>query len=94
VAIEWTTWPANSSNPVARRTLPWLTDVRTLALAEACDRLGETEREQLLLTEFVVRQGLLFEPNRALTFGFVQYQERVRSVFWQTLTNRGQPERL
>ena len=56
----------------------WLADIRTLARAEACRRLDDTDGEQAALGEFWPRQALLFEPNHAFNFGFIGYQERLK----------------
>jgi hypothetical protein len=36
------------------------------------------DREQAALSEFLPRQALLFEPNHAFTFGFIDYQETLK----------------
>lgn len=56
----------------------WLADVRTLARAEACYRLGDAHGEQAALSLFWPKQGMLFEPNHAFNFGFIGYQERLK----------------
>ncbi|MFO0835002.1 MAG: hypothetical protein U0638_08535 [Phycisphaerales bacterium] len=66
----------------------WLKDVRTLALAEAAHRFGEEEEEARCIQAFLEEQPLLLEPEWLLQFGFVQYSERVRSVFWPSATGR------
>jgi len=62
----------------------WLEDVRTLAQAEACHRLGNAEAEAAALSRFWPRQGLLFEPNHAFDFGFLPYQERLKPDYRST----------
>ncbi|HVS07002.1 MAG TPA: hypothetical protein VHK65_12700 [Candidatus Dormibacteraeota bacterium] len=57
---------------------PWLEDVRTLARAELFHRFDKPEREQAALSEFWPRQALLFEPNHAFHFGFLDYQEKLK----------------
>lgn len=57
---------------------PWLADIRTLARAELFRRFDMPDREQSALSEFWPRQGLLFEPNHAFNFGFIDYQERLK----------------
>ena len=56
----------------------WLEDIRTLARAELFDRFEMRDREEAALSEFWPRQALLFEPNHAFTFGFLDYQERLK----------------
>jgi len=59
----------------------WLEDVRTLARAEACNRLGSADGEATALLRFWPRQALLFEPNHAFDFGFISYQERLKPEY-------------
>ena len=57
---------------------PWLADIRTLARAELFNRFQLPDREQAALAEFWPRQALLFEPNHAFNFGFIDYQETLK----------------
>jgi len=36
------------------------------------------DREQAALSEFWPRQAMLFEPNHAFNFGFIDYQETLK----------------
>ncbi len=56
----------------------WLADIRTLARAELFRRFGMPDREQSALSEFWPRQVMLFEPNHAFTFGFIDYQATLK----------------
>jgi hypothetical protein len=56
----------------------WLSDIRTLALAEAAHRLGEPNREEGHVEKFLSRQPLLFEPDIAVTFHMLRYQEDLK----------------
>jgi hypothetical protein len=56
----------------------WLEDIRTLARAELFHRFDMPDREEAALSEFLPRQALLFEPNHAFTFGFIDYQETLK----------------
>jgi tetratricopeptide (TPR) repeat protein len=56
----------------------WLEDVRTLARAELFHRFDMPDREQAALSEFWPRQAMLFEPNHAFNFGFIDYQETLK----------------
>jgi tetratricopeptide (TPR) repeat protein len=56
----------------------WLEDIRNLARAELFHRFDMPDREQAALSEFLPRQALLFEPNHAFTFGFIDYQETLK----------------
>jgi hypothetical protein len=57
---------------------PWLADIRTLAKAELYHRFDMPDREQQALAEFWPRQPMLFEPNHAFYFGFIDYQETLK----------------
>jgi hypothetical protein len=57
---------------------PWLADIRTLALAEAAHRLGDRRLEQQRIEAFLVRQPMLFEPDIALNFHLLRYQETLK----------------
>src|SRR5438067_6107990 len=57
---------------------PWLADIRTLAKAELFHRFDMPDREPSALSEFWPRQALLFEPNHAFHFGFIDYQETLK----------------
>jgi hypothetical protein len=56
----------------------WLEDIRTLALAAAAHRLGDAEIEHEQIDRFRARQPLLFEPDIALNFHLLRYQERLK----------------
>jgi hypothetical protein len=56
----------------------WLEDIRTLARGEAFHRFEMADREQAAFAQFVARQALLFEPNHAFNFGFLDYQETLK----------------
>jgi len=59
----------------------WLADIRTLAHAELYHRFGMTDREQEALAEFWPPQAMLFEPNHAFNFGFIDYQETLKARY-------------
>src|SRR5438067_968269 len=56
----------------------WLEDIQTLARAELFRRFQMPDREEAALSEFWPRQALLFEPNHAFHFGFIDYQETLK----------------
>jgi hypothetical protein len=57
----------------------WLSDIRTLALAEAAHRLGSPSVESEYIENFLTRQPLLFEPDIAVNFHLLRYQESLKS---------------
>jgi tetratricopeptide (TPR) repeat protein len=56
----------------------WLEDVRTLAKAEVAHRFGQSEMESKHVAAFLQRQPMLFEPDIALNFYLLQYQESLK----------------
>lgn len=60
------------------RDFTWLEDIRTLAIAEVAHRLGATAIEQGNMDIFLSRQPMLFEPDIALNFHLLRYQERLK----------------
>jgi hypothetical protein len=57
---------------------PWLEDIRTLAKAEIAARFGQPDVERAHIGTFLERQPLLFEPDVALSFHLLEYQERLK----------------
>jgi hypothetical protein len=64
---------------LSEQDLPWLEDMRTLALAEAAHRLGDPALESDRVDAFLARQPMLFEPDLALSFHLLRYQERLKA---------------
>lgn len=59
---------------------PWLNDVKTLGKAEIAGRLGDKQKESELLDKYFDAQLLMFEPFISFDFGFVDYQETIKSL--------------
>lgn len=57
---------------------PWLADIRTLAKAEIAHRFSLPDVEKKRVDEFMARQAMLFEPDIALNFHLLRYQERLK----------------
>lgn len=57
---------------------PWLADIRTLAKAEIAHRFSQSDVERHRVEEFMVRQAMLFEPDIALNFYLLRYQEHLK----------------
>ncbi len=63
--------------------VPWLEDIRTLAQAETARRFGFPADEDARVRAFLARQPMLFEPDIALTFHLLRYQELLKPrVAW------------
>jgi len=57
---------------------PWLEDIRTLAKAEIAARFAQPDVERAHIEIFLKRQPMLFEPDIALSFHLLEYQERLK----------------
>lgn len=66
------------SETLSANDFAWLEDIRTLALAEIAHRFGHATEEQRLIDAFLVKQPMLFEPDIALNFHLLRYQERLK----------------
>ena len=62
------------------RDFPWLSDVVLLARCEAAHRLDPAV-EPALIDSFFTRQPLLFEPDHALNFRVLAYQEYLKQLY-------------
>lgn len=57
---------------------PWLADIRTLAKAEIAHRFSKPDIERKRIDEFMAKQAMLFEPDIALNFHLLRYQEHLK----------------
>lgn len=64
---------------LSEKDFAWLEDIRSLALAEAAHRFGEHGLEQGYVEQFMKKQPMLFEPDIALNFHLLRYQENLKS---------------
>ena len=60
---------------------PWLANIRTLAKAEIAHRYSQPDVESNRVDEFMARQPMLFEPDIALNFHLLRYQEHLKQRF-------------
>ena len=58
----------------------WLADVRLISLCELAARAGDLESEERLKSDFLKRQPLLFEPDHAVNFHLLPYQEKLKPI--------------
>jgi tetratricopeptide (TPR) repeat protein len=63
---------------VGGERLAWYQDVRNLALAEAAHCFGDAEEEQARTDAFLQRQPMLLQPDVALRFHLLRYQEHLK----------------
>lgn len=65
----------------ADQDFTWLDDMRLLARCELAHRAENKSREAELQAEFFRRQPLLFEPDHAINFNLLVYQENLKGLF-------------
>lgn len=58
-----------------------MADIRTLAKAEIAHRFSNPDIERKRVDEFMARQSMLFEPDIALNFHLLRYQELLKPRF-------------
>ena len=68
---------------LAEHDFPWLKDIRTLAKSEAAHRFDQPAFEHEHVAAFLVRQPMLFEPDIALNFHLLRYQEQLKPLYQQ-----------
>jgi hypothetical protein len=61
-----------------RQHVPWLNDVILLAVCQLAGRAGNEPEESRLRADFVRRQPMLLEPNHAMYFNLLEYQESLK----------------
>jgi len=66
---------------LAANDFPWLNDMRLLAKCELARKTGRAEEEAALRKQFLARQPLLFEPDNAVNFNLLRYQESLRANY-------------
>lgn len=65
---------------------PWLEDVRTILLAKLNHKHARPEEEKYK-GQFLLRQKLLLEPDHAVSFFLLDYQELLKREF-QAIRNQ------
>jgi len=71
--------------PMTSQDFRWLEDVRTLATAAAAHRFGIDAVERNHREAFLKRQPMLFEPDHAVNFLLLGYQEQLKPTVLQSL---------
>jgi hypothetical protein len=72
---------------LAENDFPWLSDVALVHKARAYWKSGSTEPERIARSQFMARQRMLFEPDHAYAFAFLDYQEQLRPAYQQARAN-------
>jgi hypothetical protein len=67
---------------ITKDDFSWLEDMRLLAKCELEKRRTNIEKEKELQKKFLEKQPLLFEPDHALNFNLLDYQENLK-IFYQ-----------
>jgi hypothetical protein len=80
---------ALQSIELAESDFPWLRDVILLHTARCYWRAGRPDEETVERARFLDRQKLLFEPDHAFGFAFLDYQEELRPVYQSTRGEQG-----
>jgi hypothetical protein len=62
---------------------PWLEDVRTILLAKLYHKHGRPDEEKYK-HQFLQKQKLLFEPDHAVSFFLLEYQELLKHEYQRT----------
>jgi tetratricopeptide (TPR) repeat protein len=71
------------------KDFPWLDDMRLLAKCEQAHKTSNNTLELDLRSRFLARQPLLFEPDHAINFNLLKYQESLKPDFHKTRTKGG-----
>jgi len=70
-----------NKSKLSENDFPWLEDIRLLAKCDIASRFGNQKLEKKLQTEFFKRQPQLFEPDHALNFFLLDYQEKLKKIY-------------
>jgi tetratricopeptide (TPR) repeat protein len=65
---------------LAENDFPWLRDIALVHKARLYWKTG-SEDEAVTRSQFMSKQRMLFEPDHAYAFGFLDYQERLRPLY-------------
>lgn len=68
---------------------PWLKDVISIHTARSHWKSGRTDEEAAERARFLESQKMLFEPDHAFNFAFLDYQEVLRSYYQSTKDGKG-----
>ena len=66
---------------LTEKDFKWLADVILIHRARLAEKKGDSERASVLVGEFMSKQPLLFEPDHAVNFGFLDYQEALKKKY-------------
>ncbi len=66
---------------LSQNDFPWLVDVLTIHKAWSFQRAAELQQENAEIEQFLAKQPMLFEPDHAVSFGFLPYQETLKAKY-------------
>lgn len=66
---------------LAENDFPWLEDMKVLAMCEISNRFKKEKEEKNYQEYFINKQALLFEPDNALNFFLIDYQEKIKDIY-------------
>jgi len=72
---------------LTQNDFPWLEDMRLLAKCNLAHRFGEEQQEAELRVRFLKQQPLLFEPDHAINFNLLEYQETLKQAYQTARTS-------
>ena len=58
--------------------------MRLLARCEQANKAGKLDLEADLVVQFFDRQPMLFEPDNAINFNLLRYQEKLKESYQQS----------
>ena len=72
--------------PLTAEDFPWLEDVRTLAIAAVAHHFAIEATERSQREAFLERQPMVFEPDHAVNFLLLRYQEQLKPGVVRSMT--------
>lgn len=79
-----------SEIPLTPQDFRWLEDVRTLAIAAAAHRFENDALERTNREAFIQHQPMLLEPDHAVNFLLLGYQEQLKPIALRSFTAESQ----
>jgi len=81
VTIEEEALQLIDKNELSENDFQWPENIRLLAKCEVASRFGNQKLEKQFQTEFFKRQPQLVEPDLALDFFLLDYQEKLKKIY-------------
>ena len=71
------------------KDFPWLNDIVLVHTARSFWKAGRIDDETIEREKFLSRQQMLFEPDHAYGFAFLDYQEQLLPLYQKTKGEQG-----